>query len=160
MGAPTWIVLARDVSDSVETRGQRRTVLAAVLDAGTGLTVHLPNGVRCGRGGPLLTAVRQTRAMDARQQQSTLRRMLVLATEWDQGRVDVHALADGMRYLAADAHLTPEAERSFYICWSMLDMERELAEFGRGSHIGQQYALANVRRWIYDALDSTNSDLE
>src|SRR5436853_1743298 len=44
MGAPTWIVLARDVSDSVEIRGQRRTVLAAVLDAGTGLTVHAVPG--------------------------------------------------------------------------------------------------------------------
>jgi hypothetical protein len=86
--------------------------------------------------------------------------MLVLAKEWDQGQVDVHALADGIKDLAADAHLTREAERSFYICWSMLDMERELAEFGRGSQTGQQYALANVRRWIYDALDATNSDME
>jgi hypothetical protein len=35
----------------------------------------------------------------------------------------------------------------------MLDMERELAAFGRGSEARQQYALLNVRRWTYDALD-------
>jgi hypothetical protein len=37
---PTWIVLARDVSDAVTIRGQRRTILAVVLDVDTGLMVH------------------------------------------------------------------------------------------------------------------------
>lgn len=40
----TWIVLARDVSESVSIRGQRRTVLGAVLDADTGLIVHMLPG--------------------------------------------------------------------------------------------------------------------
>jgi hypothetical protein len=38
--SPTWIVLARDVSDSVTVGGQRRTVLAVVLDVNTGLMVQ------------------------------------------------------------------------------------------------------------------------
>jgi hypothetical protein len=37
-------VLARDVSDSVLVGGQRRTALAAVLDAGTGLVVNVSPG--------------------------------------------------------------------------------------------------------------------
>ncbi len=42
--APTWIVLARDVSDSVIVGGQRRTILAAVLDAENGLLVNVSPG--------------------------------------------------------------------------------------------------------------------
>lgn len=42
--APTWIVLARDVTDSVIVGGQRRTALAAVLDAETGLVVNVSPG--------------------------------------------------------------------------------------------------------------------
>lgn len=42
--APTWIALARDVSDSVVVTGQRRTVLAAVLDAESGLVVNVSPG--------------------------------------------------------------------------------------------------------------------
>lgn len=42
--APTWIVLVRDVSDSVVVGGQRRTVLAAVLEAETGLVVNVSPG--------------------------------------------------------------------------------------------------------------------
>ncbi|HEU5033535.1 MAG TPA: hypothetical protein VFT62_02125 [Mycobacteriales bacterium] len=42
--APTWIVLARDVSDSVTIHGQRRTVLAAALDVDTGLIVNVLPG--------------------------------------------------------------------------------------------------------------------
>lgn len=42
--APTWIVLARDVSDSVVVGGQRRTAVAAVLDAETGLVVNVSPG--------------------------------------------------------------------------------------------------------------------
>jgi hypothetical protein len=41
---PTWIVLARDVSESVAIPGQRRTFVAAVLDVDTGLIVHLLQG--------------------------------------------------------------------------------------------------------------------
>jgi len=43
-GSSTWIVLARDVSDSVSIQGQRRTVFGAVLDVDTGLVVHLLPG--------------------------------------------------------------------------------------------------------------------
>lgn len=42
--APTWILLARDVSDSVVVGDQRRTCLAAVLDAETGLVVNVSPG--------------------------------------------------------------------------------------------------------------------
>jgi hypothetical protein len=42
--APTWIVLARDVSESVVVSGQHRTVLAAVLDAATGIVVNVTPG--------------------------------------------------------------------------------------------------------------------
>lgn len=42
--APAWIVLARDVSDSVIVGGQRRTALAAVLDAETGMVVNVSPG--------------------------------------------------------------------------------------------------------------------
>lgn len=35
----TWIVLFRDVSDTVRVRGERRTAVAIVLDAATGLVV-------------------------------------------------------------------------------------------------------------------------
>lgn len=42
--APTWILLARDVSDSVVVGDQRRTCIAAVLDAGTGLVVNVSPG--------------------------------------------------------------------------------------------------------------------
>ena len=41
---PTWLVLARDVSESVAVSGQRRTVLALVLDAATGLVVNITPG--------------------------------------------------------------------------------------------------------------------
>jgi hypothetical protein len=41
---PTWIVLARDVSDSVEVSGQRRTVVAVVLDAAAGMIVNITPG--------------------------------------------------------------------------------------------------------------------
>jgi hypothetical protein len=42
--APTWIVLARDVSESVVVSGQRRTMVAAVLDAATGMVVNVTPG--------------------------------------------------------------------------------------------------------------------
>lgn len=42
--APTWIVLARDVSESVVVSGQRRTIVAVVLDAATGLIVNVTPG--------------------------------------------------------------------------------------------------------------------
>jgi hypothetical protein len=41
---PTWIVLARDVSESVVVSGQRRTVVTAVLDAATGMVVNITPG--------------------------------------------------------------------------------------------------------------------
>jgi hypothetical protein len=41
---PTWIVLNRDVSDSVHVRGQRETTVSMVLDAATGLVASADVG--------------------------------------------------------------------------------------------------------------------
>lgn len=46
--APTWLVLERDVSESVEIKGQRRTELALVLDADNGLVVATVVGTSAG----------------------------------------------------------------------------------------------------------------
>jgi hypothetical protein len=42
--APTWIVLARDVSESVVVSGQRRTAVAVVFDAAAGMIVNITPG--------------------------------------------------------------------------------------------------------------------
>jgi hypothetical protein len=45
---PTWIVLERDVSDSITIRGQRSTHLAVVLDTDSGLMVNTTAGTAAG----------------------------------------------------------------------------------------------------------------
>ncbi len=89
--APTWIVLARDISDSVIVRGRRGTAIAAVLDAATGQVVNATPGTSiAGVLGRALKAALVTPApplTKAVPQQIVVPAELLLATQAAAGRL-------------------------------------------------------------------------
>jgi hypothetical protein len=97
-GAPTWIVLARDISDSVTVGGQRRTALAAVLDAETGLVVNVSTGTSIE---PVLgRALKSALVSPAPPLAKAVPQRLVVPPELEQA---AQAAANGLSWLADTA---------------------------------------------------------
>ena len=97
-GAPTWIVLARDISDSVTVGVQRRTALAAVLDADTGLVVNVSPGTSI--DGVLGRALKSSLVTPAPPLAKAVPERLVVPAELVQA---VQAAATGLSWLADTA---------------------------------------------------------